>query len=379
MIESVTAAREKLKHLAGAQPPNGFFVSASFSTSRLDDWRQFVPTFINSEFNRLTKEHSWSKEERRQLQADVEYILDTVQYDITPDTQGLAIFANGGERERVELPMRIDNWMTIESSPYVRPIVQALSLLEPFIVARVSRDESSLFLVNEWRLAKEEDLSGPWLRSSDRETGEVSIKKYFAAARQGSLVEHHYKEVGAALAKLLLESSSRRVALSSLHDIGQEFRRALPQALAAHVVAEIPYDAAATDAQMLVAARGALEKARNAEIEVLAKWIEDAVGTGGRGVASFDEIVGAVRRGQVQTLLVERNLRIPGWRCMACDWVGLNYVEFCPVCEDFTVPVSDAVGELVRLTIMQNGRVEVGDNIPTLSALGGVAAVLRFP
>ena len=274
MIESVSAAKEKLKHLAATQPPSGgFFVSASFSTSRLDDWRQFVPTFINSEFNRLTKESSWSKEERRQVQADVEYILDTVQYDITPDTQGLAIFANGGQRERMELPMRLDNWMTIEPSPYVRPIVQALSLLEPFIVARVSRDESSLFLVNEWRLTKEEDLSGPWLRSSDRETGEVSIKEYFAAARQDSLVEHHYKEVGAALAKLLLESSSRRVVLCAQHDIGQAFRRALPQALAAHVVVDIPFDAAATNAQMLVAARGALEKARNTEIEVLANWI----------------------------------------------------------------------------------------------------------
>jgi peptide subunit release factor 1 (eRF1) len=269
--------------------------------------------------------------------------------------------------------------MTIEPSPYVRPIVQALSLLEPFIVARVSRDESSLFLVNEWRLTKEEDLSGPWLRSSDRETGEVSIKEYFAAARQDSLVEHHYKEVGAALAKLLLESSSRRVVLCAQHDIGQAFRRALPQALAAHVVVDIPFDAAATNAQMLVAARGALEKARNTEIEVLANWIKDAIGTGGRGVATFDDIVGAVRRGQVQTLLVERNLRIPGWRCMDCDWVGLDYVELCPVCEDFTVPVSDAIGELVRLTIRQNGRVEVGDNIPTLDALGGVAAILRFP
>jgi len=77
--------------------------------------------------------------------------------------------------------------------------------------ARVSRDESSLLLVDEWGVAQEDDVAGPWLRWSDRETGEVSIKEYFAAARQDELVELHYKEVGATLAKLLEASQARRV------------------------------------------------------------------------------------------------------------------------------------------------------------------------
>lgn len=378
MIETVSAAKEKLRHLAGTSPSNGVFVSASLSTSRLDDWRQFIPTFINSEFSRLMKEHPLTKDERKAVESDLEYILDTVQYDIPPETQGVAIFANGGERERIELPMRLENWLTIEPSPYVRPIVHALSLLEPFVVAQISRDESSLFLVNEWRVTKEEDLAGPWLRSSDRETGEVSIKEYFAAARQESLVEHHYKEVGSALARLLLESASRRVVLCAQHDIGNAFRRSLPGALAQHLVAEIPLDASATTKQMLVAAREAIETARHSEMEDLAHWVQEGVGMSGRGVAGFSAIVDAVRRKQVQTLLVDRAYRVPGWRCIDCDWVGLEYAEICPACEDFTVPVADAIGELVRLTIMQNGRVEVGENIPTLNNLGGVAAVLRY-
>jgi hypothetical protein len=376
MIESVGAAKEKLRSLAGTHPSSGVFVSAALSTSVLDDWRQVVPTFINSEFNRLTRERSFGKDELRSIHEDVSYILNTVQYDVTPETQGLAIFADGGTRERMELPMRLENWFTIEPSPYVRPIVHALSLLEPFVVARVSRDESSLFLISKWRITKEDDLAGPWLRSSDRESGEVSIKEYFAAARQGTLVEQHYKQVGAALARLLVESSVRRVVLCSLHDIGAAFRRAIPSALAAHIVAEIPFQAAATDAQMLIAARDALGNARNAEIEELSRWIKEALGS--RGVSGFDDIVEAVRRGQLQTLLVDRGYRQPGWRCVACGWVGLTHVEQCPVCDEMTAPVADAVGELVRLVVSSNGRVEVGENIHTLAELGGAAGVLRY-
>ena len=381
MIESAAAAGEKLKSLAAVQASRGMLMTATLSTSRLDDWRQLAPTFINSEFGRISKERAFSKEDRHILQQDLDFVLDTVKYDVTPDTQGLAVFVDGGSglREKMELPMRLTNRLVVEPSPYVRPVVHALSLLEPFVAARVSRDESSLFLVDEWRIAKEADLAGPWLRSSDKETGEVSVKEYYAAARQDALVDHHFKEVGASLAKLLESSGARRVVLCALHDVASAFRRSLPAAVSGRLVAEIPFDAAETTAQMLVSAREAVGKARNEEIEELAKWVQEALGTGGRGTAGFDDVLEALRRHQVQTLLVERNYRPPGWRCLSCDWVGLAPVARCPVCDEETVPVADAVGEIVRLAVLQNGQIEVGENIATLRALGEVAGVLRYP
>jgi hypothetical protein len=381
MIESAAAARERLKSLAAIQASRGMFVTAVLSTSRLDDWRQLGPTFLNSEFGRITKERDVSKEERHILQEDFDFVLDTLNYDVTSDTQGLVVFADGGAgvREKMELPMRLMNRLVMEPSPYVRPVVHALSLLEPFVVAKVSRDESSLFLVNEWRLTKEDDLAGPWLRTSDKETREVSVKEYYAAARQDQLVEAHFKEVGAALTKLLEASGARRVVLSALHDIASAFRRSLPAALAARIAAEIPFDADATTAQMLVVARGAVGTARNSEIEELSRWVQEALGNGGRGIAGFDDVLEAVRRHQVQTLLVDRNYRVPGWRCLSCDSVGLSPVTRCGVCDEGVVPIEDAVGEIVRLAVLQGSQVDVGENIPTLDALGSVAGVLRYP
>jgi rubrerythrin len=380
VIGSTASARDKVKALAGARAPRGLFLTVTLSTSRLDDWRQFAPTFLNSEFHRLTKERGTLREKRRLLQEDLEYVLDVLKYDVTNKTQGLAVFADGGSAlyERIELPLRLRNRLVIEPSPYVRPVVHALSLLEPFVVARVSRDESSLYLVDEWMLAKEDDLTGPWLRSSDRETGEVSIKEYYAAARQDALVDLHYKEVGNSLAKLLETSEVRRVVLCAQHDIASGFRRTLPAAVAARIVAEIPLDANATTGQMLVTARDAVERARHEEMVELAARIKEGVESGGRGVSGFADVLSALERHQVQTLLVDRDYRVPGWRCVECSWVGLAAAERCPVCGGATVPVADAVGEVVRLAVLQNGRVEVGEQIPVLKELGGVAGVLRY-
>ena len=155
MIENAVAAAERLRTLAAVQASRGMFMTAVLSTSRLDDWRQFAPTFLNSEFSRITKERDFSKEDRHDLQHSLDFVLDTINYDVTAETEGFVVFVDegAGVREKMELPMRLMNGLVIEPSPYVRPVVHALSLLEPFVVARVSRDESSLFLVDEWRIA----------------------------------------------------------------------------------------------------------------------------------------------------------------------------------------------------------------------------------
>jgi hypothetical protein len=86
----------------------------------------------------------------------------------------------------------------------------------------------------------------------------------------------------------------------------------------------------------------------------------------------------AVGRFQVQTLLVDRNFRDPGWACPSCNWASLVEVEACPLCGGKPQPVADAVGEIVRQAVLQNVRVEVGEGIPALDELKGVGGLLRY-
>ena len=65
---------ESLRSLASSRSTDGAFVSAFFSTSRLDDWRQTAPTFLNSESNNLVRERGFSREEA--------YIICSVAVDL---------------------------------------------------------------------------------------------------------------------------------------------------------------------------------------------------------------------------------------------------------------------------------------------------------
>jgi peptide chain release factor subunit 1 len=372
--------RQYLKDLAGYRNPQGLFISVCVSTSRLDDWRQKAPTFLNSEFGRLGREGAWNKEERRLLEAELAKIAEVLQYDITTQTEGVAVFADGtqGMFERVELPLRLNNRLLVEPSPYIRPLIHALEVLEPFLITRVSRDDSSLYVVDWWRVAREDDLTGPYLRSTDRETGEVPVKEYYAAARQENLVEQHFKEVALNVDRLLKETGVRRIVMCGQHEIITNVSKSLSAAASSRVSASISWDPATSVNQLVVSARAALADARRQEMSRLMERIDNDLGPQGMGVAGFGDVTGALLRGQVQTLLVERGVRPPGWSCVNDDFVRPEEVHVCPLCGGRSVRVDDMFGEAVRHAVLQGAEVEVVEGVERLHELGGIAGLLRF-
>jgi len=372
--------KELVKQLAAAQSAQGIFLSASLSTSRLDDWRQTAPTFLNSEFNRITRLRPYTKEELRTLRDDLQKVLEVLQYEVNPPAQGLVVYADGGSGffQSVELPLRLSNRLLIEPSPYIRPLVHALCVLAPFVVVRVSRDDSTIYLVDQWRLSREEDLTGPYLKSGDRATGDVPVKEYYAAARQESLVDQHFKEVAGALEKLLTETGVRHLVLCGQHDIVSNYRKFLGPLGSGCAWGEIAWDAVASVNQLLAAARGEIQAVRAREMEALVARISEGLGPQGRGVSGFEDTMEALRRGQVQTLVVDRNARPSGWRCLQCDFVSITDVVVCPVCDGQMVPLDDVLGEAVRVAILQNTFVEVAEEVPTLEGMGRIAGILRF-
>jgi hypothetical protein len=270
--------REMLKRLAAARSAeDGLFVSAFLSTAPVDNWRDRLSTFLNSARTEYEKGHELSKDERRGLERDFARIQDLLRYEISGDTlTSVAVFADGGGQlsERFELPVDLTDRVRIDRVAYLRPLLCAFSVLEPFVMARVSRDESSLLLVDAWELTREDDFSGPYLKSSDRETGDLSIKEYFAAARQESLIEQHHKEVSAALDRLLAEMGVRRVVLCGQHDIVTNFRRSLSQSTADRVLGEFAWDAAASTKQLVSQAREVVREGLHKEREALARRIQ---------------------------------------------------------------------------------------------------------
>ncbi len=371
--------KETLQRLASSRSSNHLFLSVFLSTSVLDDWRQALPTFLNSERLRLERQRDLTKDELRTLDEHFARLQQLVQYDIPVKTEGVSVFANGSGAfvEQIEWPVRLVNRVVLGPSAYLRPVVRALDQIKPFLLVRVSRDESSVHVVDDEGLARTEDLEGPYLKSSDRETGDVPVKEYYAAARQDSLVELHYKEVAGAVDRLMAQTGIGAVVVCGLHDIVSNFRKQLSQPASAKVRAEIPWDAVASVNQTVAAARDALLEAQQDEREALAQRIAESLGQG-RGVAGYDQTMAAVQRGQVQTLLVDAAYEPPGWLCRNCDFAVLTPADACPLCGGGLIPVGDAAAEAVRVALLRGTYVVDVGGVPSLADLGGIAGLMRY-
>lgn len=372
--------RDILKQLVGREASDGLVLSAFLSISSLDDWRQTVPTFLNSEFRRMVREGSFERGQVRALEESLQKVTSLLQYETDLRAEGLAVFVDMGSDllESWELPLRMTNRLIAEPVPYIRPLIHTLSLLEPFVVARVSRDESALFVVDEWRVSQGEEIIGPYLKSTNRETGDVPVKEYYAAARQESLVDQHFKDVALALEKLLKKTGISRVVLAGQHEIANSFRRALSPYVGSRVAGEVSWSPSLSTAQLAVSAREALTQTRRREKEEWAQRIAEARGAKGMAAVGLDEVIGALHRGQVRMLLVDRAYRPGGWRCPGCGYAGVSSTEVCPVCGSAVTVSGDVVGEAIRIAIVQGTFVEVAEDIPMLSELGSIAGLLRY-
>ena len=96
VIDSLAVAKEKLKTLAGARLSGGEILSVTVSTSRLDDWRQSAPRLPAQRVQPGDQGARSGRRQKRRLQADLDYVLDLLKYDVMSRTQGLAVFTDGG-------------------------------------------------------------------------------------------------------------------------------------------------------------------------------------------------------------------------------------------------------------------------------------------
>jgi len=112
------------------------------------------------------------------------------------------------------------------------------------------------------------------------------------------------------------------------------------------------------------------------DIELVRKLLESAKG-GGLGALGLRAVLGALRRNQVHTLVVEIGYVEEGVVCDSCRFIGTDE-QTCPLCNAKTRKVADVVEETIRETLRQSGKV-VHVSVPTeLNKEGRIGAILRY-
>ena len=158
-------------------------------------------------------------------------------------------------------------------------------------------------------------------------------------------------------------------------------RDALPKHLQAKLVDVVNVSISAPHSEVVESTIAAYIEAEEKESHAIAESLVGQSISGGLAVVGAEATFRALKRGQVDTLVLMRDYSTGhSWACATCEYVYLGREKpvSCPECGSPDFRVFNIKEEMVRLAEGQGCGVEVVDESKALTQLGGVGCLLRF-
>lgn len=308
--------------------------------------------------------------ENRRIVAD---LLDAHE---APAGGALAVFAGFAVdlAEAHALPVAVGTDARIGDAPYVRPAYELLDEHEPFVAVVADATAARVFLVTADDADAVARVRGDVKNRVKK--GGWSQKRY--ARRRDKQMETYATDLAEAVTEVLRESGADRVVMLGSGEAVRAFTDAMPVHLRSLLVEGGPLAADASEDEVLEAAAEAAEAAERADEQAL--WEEIREQGVGPGLAAFGptRVLAAVQAARVETVLVERGVRLKATTCRACGHVVHGTPTSCQACGSGDIFDGDLVEVLTEHAARTGADVDYADPIPALAEYGGVAALLRY-
>ncbi len=383
-MQTTELTRESLRRLAELRPEGARVISVFLD---LD------PSEFATPQARITQAHSLLDDAGRQVDAEEGLSRDglaALRADLgelrsyfegdgfeAAGARGMAVFVCGTAElfEVIHLPRPVQSTIAIDDSPLVEPLADQLTE-GTWAVLLVNAKTGRLLLGSRDRLEEVPSFRAEVEAPLDQAGGGSGARNDRAADKE---TRDHFKQVTAVLFGLTKRVQMDRLLIGAPREVyaavEPELHSYLQQRLAGHI--EVDVENASVDAVHSAAAPLFEEDERRREREALDR-VEQGLGTGGRGTAGLEDVLGVLNERRVEILLFSEGLATPGVVCQSCGWVGPAEVDACPVDGGELQRRDDVIESAVELALEQSAEVMVPHHHDDLERHGGIAAVLRF-
>lgn len=366
----------ELSRLAKSEAP---VVSVYLDTRWSDEHqRDRVRIFLKNEIAKAREAGG-----HRAASADLDWIQsagnELVSQVAAPDTRGVALFAcaPAGLRETLRLRVPFDNVFVIDDTPFLGPLAAAAQQTPSTIVAFVDTKSARLMHLTPEGLGEEIVLTRDMPEHPSRGGwAQMAQARYDRHVRDHR--ERHFAAVAESLAHLVDAHVVQRIVLAGEPRNLSALRREMPPRIANYVAGDIPADR--HEPPSAVADR-AIELLGHLDASGEVPAVDDVLTEAAKSrqaVAGMEETIEAVNRGAVRRLYVLRGARGPAAACGGCGTLFPGAPTECRLCGKALKPVE--LGEaLVERVLSAGGTVDTVEMHQGLAAVGGVAALLRYP
>ena len=281
----------------------------------------------------------------------------------------LAIFASRKHNffTSVSLPMEVHESLVVDSSPYIRPLARIQDEWESFTLVLLNSNYAKIFSVSLGSLEQQKSLSKDIMNRHKK--GGCSQAR-FQRLRKGA-IHAFFSEVEEALEKI----ADKRIVLAGPGQAKLQFRDMLPKHLAERIVDFIDIDIDDEKELFKESIHLISEKEEQKSHEAV-RQLKEEILKDGLAAYGVEDTLQAVKNGQVELLLIEKDCKIKGWICEHCQVVKEGSVTKCPHCGK---PISeiDVLEEILEFAERTDADIEFTDDEEIVN-LGHIGAILRY-
>jgi len=350
---------EFIRELSGIYDPDSNDTYVSLYLSKGAD-RKFIDRRIRA-CRSILKEDAL-----KNFNDTIEDIEDALKKNIS---NNVAIFASHKHNflRHIPLSVKLKNLLIVDSSPYIRPLARILDEWESFTLLLVSSNYAKIFSVSMGKVDDTKKLSAD-IMNKHKKGGWSQAR--FNRLRKGA-INAFFSEV----AEALQERADERIIIAGPGTAKNQFIDMLPKELKNKIVDVI--DISIDDEKKLMKESVHLisEKEQRESREAV-QHLKEEILKDGLAVYGLDETLEAVKNGQVELLVIEKDCKLRGWICENCQIVGKGTKKLCPYCGKKTSEV-DVLEEILEFAERTDAEIEFTDD-EEIANLGHVGAILRF-
>lgn len=272
------------------------------------------------------------------------------------------------------LPQSVRDRASSGPRPHLLPLEALLESFESFCTALIDREKARIFMIVGGRIEEVSDVL-------DDVPGWHDQGGWAQARMQRHIKDHvqrHLKRVSEALLRQHENQRFDHLILAGPDDVVAELERELHDYVRRTVVARVTQPMTARAADVLEATLALEQELQTRrEWETVDRLASEVASATGRAVAGLDDTLLALESGRVETLVLAFGLEASGVRCTSCGHLATSG-ERCSVCGRDVEEAPDLVEEAIELALRQRCEVETVQDVPGLTTLGGLGALLRF-
>ncbi len=198
----------------------------------------------------------------------------------------------------------------------------------------------------------------------------------FQRLRVGA-IEHFLKEVAEEMVKLFSKDKVAKIVIAGTGHAKIMLKDYLPKELRGEIMDSIDVDFDEAEGNLISKAEEVVMKDEREMVSMNVTRLKEEILKHGLAVYGLNDIIDAVKNGQMELLLVSKGYKLRGWICEKCQLVDSGIKDKCPNCSGRVSEV-DVIEEIIEFAERTDTKIEFVDDNPILQELGGVGGLLRF-